>query len=114
MSSSPVFSPLLGFGGNGSGDLNCVPDGPFSNMTNHLGPGYNISDTCLSRNFTPAQFSKGNQTYIDTCNAIDNYEEAYWCWKTNPHSNAHLGVDGTMEDPLSSPGGVFKSPFSLC
>ncbi|KAF8865197.1 Di-copper centre-containing protein [Acephala macrosclerotiorum] len=74
---SPVFDTVYGFGGNGQGDDWCVQDGPFANMTIHLGPYYEISDTCLGRQF---------------------------CWKSNPHSNAHLGVNGTILDTVASPG----------
>jgi tyrosinase len=105
MGDSPVFDTVYGFGGNGVGDDHCVQDGPFANMTNHLGPYYEISDQCLKREFVPSYFSLGNQTYIDECNALDNYYDAFWCWKSNPHSNAHLGVNGTILDTVASPGG---------
>jgi tyrosinase len=71
MGESPIFDTVYGFGGNGAGDDWCVQDGPFANMTNHLGPLYEISKTCLSRQFVPSYFSLGNQTYIDKCMEYD-------------------------------------------
>jgi tyrosinase len=67
---SPVFDPVYGFGGNGplttpyNASANevpgrtgggCVADGPFTNMTVHLGPFTSLSrnDQCLKRDFAP-------------------------------------------------------------
>lgn len=105
MGNSPVFDTVYGFGGNGVDSANwCVLDGPFANPTLNLGPRYSITPNCLSRQFVPEKFSLGNQTYIDACNAKSTYWDAFWCWKSNPHSNAHLGVNGTILDTVASPG----------
>lgn len=72
MGDSPIFDSETGFGGNGVEEAGwCVQDGPFANMIVHLGPYYEITDTCLKRQFEPASFSLGNQ--VRYCMVENNF-----------------------------------------
>lgn len=49
---SPIFDPIHGFGGNGSGPEACITTGRFANYTLHTGPGYqNGVPHCIWRRF---------------------------------------------------------------
>ncbi|KAI1335914.1 amino acid transporter [Xylariaceae sp. FL0016] len=92
------------FGGNGSGDDNCVTDGPFANLTLRFNQDGSPTEKCLTRIFSDRQFATAAQENIDECNAIDNYTEAWECWSRDPHSAGHGGVGGIMSDATLSPG----------
>ncbi|KAI0470098.1 amino acid transporter [Xylariaceae sp. FL0804] len=92
------------FGGNGSGDENCITDGPFVNLTLRFNQDGSATEKCLTRIFSQSQFSTAAQDNIDECNAIDNYTEAWDCWSRDPHSAGHGGVGGIMSDATLSPG----------
>lgn len=93
---SVIFDPITGFGGNGTGDDSCVTDGPFANLTLHLGPNYDVTDHCLSRAIDNPTFSWANQTYLDECYAAQNYSTAWPLIASKPHSAAHLAVGGIV------------------
>ncbi|KAL1620945.1 hypothetical protein SLS54_005877 [Diplodia seriata] len=104
LNASSVFDPTTGFGGNGAGDDECVADGPFQNLTLHINQTSSSASYCLSRSLDADNFQKANTTYIDECYASADYDTAYQCYKSSPHTAGHAGVGGTMLDVVSSPG----------
>ncbi|SPN96518.1 uncharacterized protein DNG_00044 [Cephalotrichum gorgonifer] len=64
---SDVFDPVLGFGGDGVGDTGCIVDGPFAEYTNSLGPGYWITDHCITRFMSNNASSSAAQEFLDVC-----------------------------------------------
>lgn len=109
LTASPIFDTEYGFGGDGSGDDDCITDGPFANLTLHLGPIYEVTDHCLSRSLSANSITWANQTYLDACYAAEDYETAYPLFSSSPHTAGHAAVGGVMLDVTCSPGGK-----SLC
>ncbi|KAF7536186.1 hypothetical protein G7054_g4736 [Neopestalotiopsis clavispora] len=87
MSSSEMWSTKY-FGGNGRESDYCVVDGPFANLTLRWLQDGSVSEHCLTRIHNDSLLSSTSQANIDKCNAIDNYTEAWECWKGGPHSDA--------------------------
>jgi tyrosinase len=93
---SPVFDSAYGFGGNGpqipyNSSNNevpgrtgggCVKDGPFKNMTVHLGPFASLArnDQCLKRDLAPEYAAK----YLarDKLNAVLSQSDYGWFSRT--------------------------------
>lgn len=100
ISKSSVFDPVTGFGGNGHGDLNCVPDGPFSNLTLHL-TSTGAEDYCLSRKFDNDFFRLANRSNVEECMEFQDYTTAWPCWALKPHTAGHWGVGGTVSHSRS-------------
>lgn len=101
---APVFDPVTGFGGNGTGSNLCVADGPFANLALHINDtGFAVSPYCLSRNFSQAGFDLANSTYLDVCMAKEAYVDAWPCLNTGgPHGAGHQAVGGVVStNPLS-------------
>ncbi|KAL0634128.1 hypothetical protein Q9L58_006935 [Maublancomyces gigas] len=128
---SPVFSPIDGFGGNGpyvpcedqpfeafcipnGTGGGCVPDGPFRNLTLHLGPGQNVhrNDHCLRRNFhlqsiqywfsaSEVAQTLEEDSYVRFWRRLEGLFEVH---RIGLHGAGHLGVGGTLSDVYSSPG----------
>ncbi|KAF2032406.1 Di-copper centre-containing protein [Setomelanomma holmii] len=128
---SPVFDAVSGFGGNGpltspyNASANevpgrtgggCVPSGPFSNMTVHLGPFASLArnDQCLKRDFAPDYAV----TYLSKANVDKVLNQLDYGWmartleggtsfdQSKIHAGGHFGVGGTfgqMGDPFASP-----------
>ncbi|ETS87965.1 hypothetical protein PFICI_01793 [Pestalotiopsis fici W106-1] len=99
----------LGGDGNSS-DSQIVTDGPFANLELHLG-GWSFNTVIpkiatyhLNRTISESIFQGANQTNVDACFALDNYDEAWYCYAKKPHSSAHAGTGGTMQNPVLSPG----------
>ncbi|KAF3015571.1 hypothetical protein E8E14_007081 [Neopestalotiopsis sp. 37M] len=89
-------------GGDGnSSDSQIVTDGPFAYLELHLGGV--ASNTVvpktvtyhLNRTISESIFQGANQTNVDDCFALDNYDEAWYCYAKKPHSSAHAGTGGT-------------------
>lgn len=95
-----VFDPDTGFGGNGlASDGNCIQDGPFANLTLHLAVDGSATDYCVSRAFNQTNFSRGNETYLDTCytgSQSENFSVAWPCYESHPHSAGHGTVRGVV------------------
>lgn len=94
-----IFDPATGFGGDGSGSLGCVIDGPFAGLVLHLS-GYGLEDYCLSRGFNQSFFGMANSTYVNECMARPNYADAWYCWYSSPHTAGHKGVGGTVSESV--------------
>ncbi|KAL7269177.1 hypothetical protein RUND412_008168 [Rhizina undulata] len=107
---SVVFFDTVNFGGNGNGTdgvAGCVTDGPFANMTLHIGPGTNDTDHCLKRQFSETASLWSSQVYIDACMANTTYADAWQCMNDKIHQGTHGGVGGQMADVATSPDPVF-------
>ncbi|KAK2805503.1 hypothetical protein FQN51_000329 [Onygenales sp. PD_10] len=128
---SPVFDAQFGFGGNGpwiegnaSDPMNvpgrtgggCVLDGPFKDMTVHLGPQDSVEDNprCLSRDLSPyfaGRYLGKNQTELTLSQPdfghfarVDDGEPSFEA--SGLHGGGHYGVGGTfgqMGDLYTSP-----------
>ncbi|KAI4601446.1 hypothetical protein KJ359_011575 [Pestalotiopsis sp. 9143b] len=108
---SAVWDSQYGVGGDGnSSDSDIVTDGPFANMELHvaaLASNKVVPKTAtyyLNRTISVSTFYGANQTYVDACFELDTYEEAWPCYAAKPHSSAHAGTGGTMQDAALSPG----------
>lgn len=111
-SSSLVWSPTEGFGGNGTSDL-CVDNGPFVNLTlEYYG---NATDPhCLMRDFYPAipqanlQEMLGFQytpAILEVVSANTDYSTFHPALECCPHGAVHAGIGSSLGDmaPLTSP-----------
>ncbi|KAF9638700.1 Tyrosinase [Lasiodiplodia theobromae] len=131
---SPVFDPILGFGGNGlliplntSDPLSvpgrtgggCIQDGPFANLTVNLGPLSDLSGNprCLARDFSPyfaGRYLGMNQTQVTLSQPdfgwFDRVVEGGPSFDASGvHGGGHYGVGGTygqMGDLYASPSDV--------
>lgn len=75
---STILDPVTGFGGNGTGSDLCVSDGPFANVTLHLGPKYTNTDHCLSRNVNELVATQNcSQTNIDALFKLTTFETVW-------------------------------------
>lgn len=132
-----MFDPVYGFGGNGADipDYNgifgnnsrkarvgwvtpgagggCVTDGPFAEFMLSVGPGFNITDRCLTR-----AINDNMQEFLSPARVADlaplmTFEEFRIELEGTPitptlrvHDGGHNAVDGDMGDRYSSPGGA--------
>ncbi|KAI8152300.1 hypothetical protein K4K49_009686 [Colletotrichum sp. SAR 10_70] len=124
MLKSPVFDPDTGFGGNGEwvpgtpenpepgipltgGTLvfnmsdrtggGCIPNGPFANLTLHMGPQNSVAynEWCVRRDFTPNQFmSLGNAASVAEGMAQPDYGFFSKLTEDTIHGAGHQGVGG--------------------
>ncbi|KAI8276743.1 hypothetical protein K4K59_009686 [Colletotrichum sp. SAR11_240] len=124
MLKSPVFDPDTGFGGNGEwvpgtpenpepgipltgGTLvfnmsdrtggGCIPNGPFANLTLHMGPQNSVAynEWCVRRDFTPNQFmSLGNSASVAEGMAQSDYGFFSKLTEDTIHGAGHQGVGG--------------------
>ncbi|GAB1310749.1 Tyrosinase copper-binding domain-containing protein [Madurella fahalii] len=131
--SSPVFDPVMGFGGNGAyveGDPSdpfavpgrtgggCVADGPFAGVDDlvHLGPadGVTYNPQCLKRDLSPyfaARYLAMNQTQLTLSQpdfgTFDRVVQGGPSFEmSGVHGGGHYGVGGTfgqMGDLYTSP-----------
>ena len=99
LTASPIFDPVYGFGGDGVGNDSCIADGPFSNLTLHLGPVYEVTNHCLSRSLNSVAIAWANQTYLDECYAAENYTAAWPLFSSHPHTAGHAAVAGVVSPP---------------
>lgn len=89
---SVVFDAEFGFGGNGSAPSKCITDGPFKDYTLHLGPNYNYTDWCITRNVNDNISSTTAQDFVDECLEKPDWLSHWPCVETNPHLGGHGGV----------------------
>ncbi|KAI5779170.1 putative tyrosinase [Geopyxis carbonaria] len=101
-------SPLLtakAFGSDGAANDDwCVQDGPFKDVTLHVGPGQTYTEHCLSRQINETASEFAYQSVVDKCHAKANFEEYWKCNIDNPHLAGHIGVGGVVKDVDTSPG----------
>lgn len=89
---SPLLDPDTGFGGNGSGPDDCITDGPFANVTLHIGPGQNVTDHCLSRKINEFNSTLGNETYVQAAHDTPTYLDFWQLTGYTTHGAGHSGV----------------------
>lgn len=122
---SPIFDPVYGFGGNGiagssplpppeeglgtfGDDGSCISDGPFKNLTVHLGPDFRLglNPRCLEANLQPdlADATLGwNSSVVPV---LESADYATFCKSADLspvsdelpgiHPAGHLGVAGSV------------------
>lgn len=81
--------------------------GPFANYTLHTGPGTRDTEHCITRRISNSASRGSSQANIDSCLQLPTYARAWPCIEGRPHSGGHSGVGGEMQNPISSPGGMF-------
>lgn len=64
-STSPIFHPTLGFGSEGSGPGNCLPDGPFAEYEVNVGPGFNLVSRCVNRKINDTASLEVADRYVE-------------------------------------------------
>lgn len=123
---SSVFDPITGFGdiGLGPGEVRwiidhvgdipipgavehvgkCLAQGPFANYTLHIGPTFDNTPHCISRNVNNTASLQSAASEVQICLGKKTFAEAWPCIETTPHSGGHGGVDGEMANSVSSPG----------
>ncbi|KAF2270326.1 Di-copper centre-containing protein [Lojkania enalia] len=103
-SSSIILDPEVGFGGNGTGPLNCIVDGPFKDYVNPIGPGQTFSDHCIDRIISDCASEMAGRQSIDQCMRMQNFSAFGPCLEGMPHVAGHGGIGGQMLNVFSSPG----------
>lgn len=71
-------------------------EGPFANYRLHQGPGYAHDEHCISRAIDDNVSSYIGQDAIDECLSQPDFQRAWPCIETNPHTAGHRGVGGVM------------------
>ncbi|KAJ8462778.1 hypothetical protein ONZ45_g17812 [Pleurotus djamor] len=129
ISTSPVFHPIFGFGGNGVdipgyagpfGNMSdipgwtgggCVPDGPFASYNLSIGPGTLVTNHCLTRSFNTFAVDFVHSSMVESTLEKQTFEEFRIELEGTPvtsnfkiHDGGHLSVGGEMNDRWSSPG----------
>ncbi|KAF5502368.1 Tyrosinase ustQ [Colletotrichum aenigma] len=137
LGASEVFDPESGFGGNGEwvpGTFEdpeegipvtaegvpvsfdgrtgggCIPNGPFANMTIHMGPGASTAyyEWCVRRDFMPQFFNESaHSTVIAGLMLLPDFGQLTRQAEISVHGAGHPGVGGlygTLTDTYSSPG----------
>ncbi|KAH7007804.1 hypothetical protein B0J12DRAFT_714999 [Macrophomina phaseolina] len=88
----------------------CIPDGPFANMTIHMGPGPSteFNEWCVRRDFVPSQFLlSANSTSVAA--AMDQPDFGWFSQQSEmtTHNAGHVGIGGVygvLTDVWASPG----------
>lgn len=95
-SQSVLLDNTYGFGGDGARGTNCITTGPFANYTNHLGPGYEITNHCIDRRINNQMSSGSSQANVDRCLQATSFATAWACIEGQPHGGGHGGVGGQV------------------
>ena len=95
-SQSVIFDTTYGFGGDGSGRGNCISTGPFANYTNHIGPGYQVTNHCIDRRINNQISSGSSQSNVNQCLQQTSFATAWNCIEGMPHAGGHAGVGGQV------------------
>ncbi|KAJ5443414.1 Di-copper centre-containing protein [Penicillium daleae] len=78
VSQSPIFDPITGFGGNGTGYDGCVVNGPFGKIKLHMSLHHaRGNEFCLSRNLDQSSFAEGIATNVEHCFGFANYTDSW-------------------------------------
>lgn len=101
---SPLLDPVTGFGGDGQGDGNCVPNGPFVNLTVNIGPGFHNKPRCVNRKINDLFSPQTNQTYVDAALNNPDYASAWVAIYMGPHLFGHIALAMMDGNSITSPG----------
>lgn len=75
LSASPVFDPVLGFGGIGQGTAKCVQDGPFKNFTINIGLEFTSQSRCVYCHISNAFGGSYSAAAVQKVTSPNTYEE---------------------------------------
>ncbi|KAH7132381.1 hypothetical protein B0J11DRAFT_481656 [Dendryphion nanum] len=103
-STSIILDPISGFGGNGSGEDDCISDGPFKDYVGPIGPRQIIQDHCIYRVVNDCASATGKSDVVERCMKSNTYIDFWNCLEALPHTAGHGGIGGQMFDVFSSPG----------
>ncbi|KAK4177133.1 hypothetical protein QBC36DRAFT_372443 [Triangularia setosa] len=103
-STSPVFDPVTGFGGSGKGSKNCIADGPFTNLTVNIGPGFKSQPRCVNRRITNALSTQCGATYVAAAISGTAYSQALDAIYSGPHLIGHMALAMMDGDSITSSG----------
>ena len=90
----------------------CVQDGPFANLTLHLGPGRLYTERCLVRGFDPSRRKQLSGPVIEGLmerRTFEEFRQGIDISATGIHSAGHAMVGGEVSNLYSAGGGAFKS-----
>ena len=71
-------------------------DGPFAHYSLEIGPGYNNTKHCLSREIDDVSSQAASSFFLQFCKNATTYEEAWDRIEFYPHSAGHSGVGGEV------------------
>ncbi|KAK0213787.1 hypothetical protein IW262DRAFT_1467139 [Armillaria fumosa] len=98
-STSPV---VLDFGGEGTEENNwAVVDGPFADLTLHLGPGTTNTVHPLTRQANESV--QAGQQFVDALLAVETFAQFKETMRVGIHAAGHKGVGGEMGNVVTSP-----------
>ena len=81
-------------------------DGPFAHYSLDIGPGYNNTKHCLSREIDDVSSQAASSFFLQFCKNATTYEEAWDRIEVYPHSAGHSGVGGEVSQRrIDSRGG---------
>ena len=90
--SAPVFDAKLGFGGDGKGTGNCVPNGPFANYSVSIGPGFKSTARCVNRKITNMMSYGCGATQVAAAINYTTYDKAWVAIYNGPHLTGHIAL----------------------
>ncbi|KAK1225111.1 hypothetical protein PQX77_011981 [Marasmius sp. AFHP31] len=109
VSTSPVWDPVTGFGGNGDDADKCVKDGPYSDITLTIGTTNMFVNKnephCLTRDWTASSGSSspgdmGRTSYdsemMRRIYSQSDYRNMHFALEGRPHNAVHNRVGGEM------------------
>ncbi|KAK4244190.1 hypothetical protein C7999DRAFT_35458 [Corynascus novoguineensis] len=103
-SSSVIFDPVTGFGGSGQGSGNCVPNGPFANLTVNIGPGFSFEPRCVNRRITDMFSAQTGTQYVEAALNHTNYVDALDGIYSGPHLLGHMALAMMDGNSITSSG----------
>jgi len=130
ISKSPIWNPIIGFGGDGVPGTytlppdpantskilpeyfyhGCIKDGPFADYTIKLGPGLLVTEHCLTRGVNDTFSVYLNSSMISYVLSFPTFDEFRVQLEgmpeppdIGPHGGGHVAVGGDMTNYFSSP-----------
>jgi len=67
-------------------------DGPYSNITVNIGPGFTSQPRCVNRRITDAMSGSCSKAAVQKALAPDNYEAAWRAIYSGPHLMGHIAL----------------------
>ena len=94
--SSVLFDPDTGFGGNGVGASQCIADGPFKDYISAIGPGETFTEHCIQRDINKCAAKTAAPSVVEGCLKMENFSTFWPCIEGGPHGAGHGGVGGEV------------------